>query len=248
MDKDFIEMPTRLSGAELVDLGLYFKEKKLLIISDVHIGYEESMNKQGVLVPRFQFKDVIQRLEKIFEKTMPEKVIINGDIKHEFGRISDQEWRETLKLIDFILQNAKKLILIKGNHDTILGPIADKANVEIKEKLTFTAGSRKFLVIHGHKIPNRTPNCDTIIIGHEHPCVSIQEEARTEKFKCFLVGKWKNKQLIVLPSFNLVTEGTDVLKEKLLSPFLIKADLQNFDAFVVSDDVYHFGKLKNLIT
>jgi len=48
-----------------------------------------------------------------------------------------------------------------------------------------------------------------------------------------------------MPSFCLVTEGTDILKEKLLSPFLDQ-DLKNFDVFVVADKVYDFGKLKNL--
>ena len=36
----------------------------------------------------------------------PEQVIINGDLKHEFGTISDQEWRDVLKIFDLILGNS----------------------------------------------------------------------------------------------------------------------------------------------
>jgi len=83
----------------------------------------------------------------------------------------------------------------------------------------------------------------TIIIAHEHPAVSLKEDMRIEKFKCFLKGKWKRKNLIVQPSFLQVTEGTDILKEKLLSPFL--TNINNFEIFVIEDKVYRFGKVKN---
>ncbi len=228
-------------GIEIIDLGLLLRKQKILVFADFHIGFEEALNKQGILVPRFQFRDIIQRLEKIFSKAKPDTIVINGDVKHEFGRISDQEWRETLKLIDFLAKHCKKLLLTKGNHDTILGPIAKKRNIKIVDY--FDAGD--VLVIHGNKIPKNIGKYKTIIIGHEHPAVSIYESGRKEKFKCFLVGKYKRKTLIVQPSFNLVTEGTDVLKEGILSPFL-KQRLDNFDVYVAADKIYKFGKLRNL--
>jgi len=104
----------------------------------------------------------------------------------------------------------------------------------------------KYLILHGEEIPKEVPKeVKTIIIGHEHPAVSIRDEIRTEKFKCFLVGKWKGKNLVSMPAFNPVVEGTDVQKEKLLSPFL-KQDLSNFTVYVVADKIYRFGKLKNI--
>ena len=103
------------------------------------------------------------------------------------------------------------------------------------------------MVIHGDKIPNKNllKDVSTIIIGHEHSAVSVKEGPRVETFKAYLVGKWKKYNLIVQPSFNLVTEGTDVIKEKLLSPFL-KGNLKNFNAIIVADKLYEFGKLKGL--
>jgi len=229
-------------GIEIVDLGL--KVGKTLIIADIHIGFEEALNKQGVMVPRFQFKDVVERLEKMIKKAKPEIIIVNGDIKHEFGTISDQEWRETLKILDLLAKSSKKVVLVKGNHDTILGPIARKRNVEIVEQYVINKG--KVLVVHGHKeikIPKETK---TIVIAHEHPAISIREGVRVEVYKCFLTGKYKGKELIVLPSFNLVTEGTDILKESLLSPML-KQNLDDFKVYIVGEEVYGFGKVKDII-
>jgi putative SbcD/Mre11-related phosphoesterase len=235
-----------LAGIEIMDLALYVKKDNILIISDVHIGYEEALNKKGVLIPRFQFKEIIQRLDKIIDNKIFDKIIINGDVKHEFGTISEQEWRHTLRLLDFLKKYSKEIILVKGNHDKILGPIAKKRNVKVKDYLII----KDILIIHGDKDKGvmdliKKNKIKKIIIGHEHPAVGLAEGSRVETYKCFLKGKWKNKTLIAQPSFNLVTEGTDVLKEALLSPFL-KQDLGKFNVYIVSDKVYEFGKLKNL--
>jgi len=90
------------TGIEIIDLALYLPSHQTIIFSDFHIGYEETLTQRGILIPRFQFKDTIKRLEKIFSKIKQVKtVVINGDLKHEFGKISDQEWREVLKLLDY---------------------------------------------------------------------------------------------------------------------------------------------------
>lgn len=230
-------------GIEIIDLALWIKAKKVLIMADLHIGYEEALNKQGVLVPRFQHKELMQKLEAVIEKTKPETVIINGDLKHEFGAISTQEWRETLKVFDYISENCKKIILIKGNHDNILGPIANKRNLEILDEYNID----DIYVCHGDKIPESLmfQKAKTVIIGHEHCAISIRKGIRVEKYKCFLKGKYKGKVLIAMPSFNLVTEGTDVISEEILSPFL-KQNLKDFEVFIISDKAYDFGKIKNL--
>lgn len=231
-----------LKDLEIIDLALFLRKEKILIIADLHIGYEEALNKQGILIPRFQYKETEERLRKILEKTKPKLIIINGDIKHEFGTISETEWRHTLRILDLLLQYGK-VILLKGNHDTILGPIAKKRNVEIKDFFAFN----DIYICHGHKIPKNKEykKAKIILIGHEHPAVSVRTEVRSETYKAFLIGKYGGKTLLVQPSFNLVTEGTDVVKEKLLSPFL-QQDLSSFEAYLVSDKVYYFGKLVNL--
>jgi metallophosphoesterase superfamily enzyme len=48
-----------------------------------------------------------------------------------------------------------------------------------------------------------------------------------------------------MPSFCLATEGTNILKEKTISPFLDQ-DLRNFEVSVIADKIYDFGKVKNL--
>ncbi len=220
---------------KFVDLSIVIKNT--LIISDLHIGYEEALNKQGVMVPRLQFNKLKIRLTKLFKKVQPKTVIINGDLKHEFGTISKQEWRDTLKIIDLITLTSK-LIIIKGNHDSIMGPIAKKRNVEFKSSHIID----NIIILHGDKIPKIIKQ-DTIIIGHEHPAITLREGAKKEIYKCFLKGKFRNKTLYVLPSFNFTSEGTDITYEKLLSPFL--KEMKSVQVTISQDnELYNFGKVK----
>ena len=120
-----------IKGIEIHDLGIYIIKHKIFVIADMHLGYEESLNVKGILIPRIQYKDTYDKLKKILDNLDVETVIITGDFKHEFGVISETEWRNTLQIIDLFFEYAKRVIVIKGNHDVNLGPIARKRNVEI---------------------------------------------------------------------------------------------------------------------
>ena len=229
-------------GVIAVDLGLYLEKEKTLVIADLHLGYEEHLAKQGVLVPRVQYEQTIKRLDYIFSKLPDvETIVLNGDVKHEFGRVNPQEWREVLKLIDYLSEKGN-LVVIKGNHDTILGPITKKRDItEVKE---YRIGD--VLIAHGDYVPENLAKI--VIIGHEHPTITLREDAKSERFKCYLKGKYKRSVLIVQPSFNLLTQGTDVSRERLLSPFLKK--VEDFQCFIVNDqthEVLEFGKIKELV-
>lgn len=238
------------SGLKLVGPSLYIEKLNSIVIGDVHIGYEEALNRRGVMIPRHHFKDVVSIIEKVFQQlhllenaNRLESIIINGDLKHEFGNISDQEWREILKFLDLLSNHCRQIVLIKGNHDIILGPIASKRNIRIVDNYS----KEGIFICHGHQIPKSKDyeNAKLLIIGNEHPAVAIKDAARTETFKCFLKGTFQGKKMIVMPSFNPITIGTDVLKEKFISPFM-KININNFEVFVAADKTYYFGKIRDL--
>ena len=123
---------------EIIDVCLFLTKSKTLIIPDVHIGYEEALNKQGILIPRTQFQEIMKKIESIIKETINKfkeikQIVIIGDLKHEFGKISETEWRQTLKFLDYLHKYCKNIVLLKGNHDKILGPIANKRNLQVIE-------------------------------------------------------------------------------------------------------------------
>lgn len=225
---------------EMVNLALYLKEEEILIINDLHLGYEETLQQKGFLIPKFQIKEIIKQLERILKQVKPKLIIFNGDFKHNFPKILKDEWRDALTLIDFLLKRKIRIVIIQGNHDPTVKPIAEKRGIRVIKEYKIN----DVLITHGDKLVET--KAKTIIIGHEHPAVTIKDKSKWEKYKCFLRGKWKNKILIVTPSFNPLIEGTDILKEKLISPFL--ENIKNFEVFVVGkEEVFEFGKMKNLI-
>lgn len=211
-----------------------------LVIADLHIGAEEALSKQGYMIPRFQFLEMRDRLLKLVGGGEYKAVVINGDLKHEFGAISNSEWSNTLKLLDILAHHCKKAVLIRGNHDTLLGPIASRTAVEVKDNVLLG----DVLVCHGDKIPFGPvfEQAKTVVIGHEHPAVTFRKDGRAESFKCFLKGRYRGRALIVMPSFNTLTAGSNVLAGKPLSPFL-EQGIDDFEVFALGDKVYEFGRV-----
>ena len=228
-------------GIEIVQEALWIKTEKALIISDVHLGLEESLQNKGIFVPKQQAKIIIDKLKLILKEVQPKKIIINGDLKHDFGKILKQEWQDITKLINFLSNHCQELILIKGNHDNILGPIANKNKLNVVKYYQIN----DILITHGDKKVEISKEIKTIIIGHEHPAISLREKSKVEKFKCFLKGKLGKKNLIVMPSLNPLSYGSEITTENRFSPLL--KDISNFEVFVISnEEVLNFGNVKHI--
>lgn len=234
---------------EIVETALWLKEEKTLIVNDLHLGYEEALQRKGVLLPKFQLQEIISLFQRIFQKVKPRKVIINGDLKHEFGKILLQEWKEVRQLLDFLRQHSKEIIIIRGNHDLAIRSFAEKkederGEEEKKVKIVTEYRSGDTLIIHGYELVETT-TAQRIIIGHEHPAITLRAGGKWEKYKCFLKGRWNEKEIIAVPSFNPLTEGTDILKEETLSPFI--KDLDSFEVFIINaGEIFPFGKVKEI--
>jgi len=230
---------------EFIDKAIFLPEQEILAISDLHIGFEESLAARGVLLPRSQYKQTKENMQKIIGKVGKLKeIVIVGDLKHEFGEISGQEWHDVVDFLEFLSKSCEKIVLVKGNHDTILGPIAEKKGLEIKD--FYISGENCFT--HGDKIHEGCldKKIKRIFLGHKHPAITIREGPKAETYKCFLAGKWKGKEVIVLPSFFPLTEGTDVEIKDTNLAFPLK--LLGFEVYVPlpgEDKVLGLGKVKD---
>jgi uncharacterized protein len=234
---------SEIYSASIVDLAL--KVDDYLIISDLHLGYEQSLNAEGIMVPRFQYPLIVERLKEIRDKSSVANIVVNGDLKHEFGQISRQEWNETQEFLDYLKANFDDIVLIKGNHDNFTKFIAQNSDLEVEE--SFQIGD--CLVLHGDKIPDNLSDkeAENLIIGHEHPCIGLRSGERVEKIKCYLAGRYKEWNLIVMPSFNFVTEGSDILQERPLSPFVKAVSNGELEVYAVENfEVFQFGKIKDI--
>lgn len=233
---------------------LFFPEKGILVVGDLHLGFEYQLQQSGLIVPERQVKEIKEELKKIFDEIKEKgfkikKIVFLGDIKHSFS----YQWKERnyfKEIMEFLKEYIleKDILLIKGNHDTIDYSFSDKLkDYFIKEDTAFTHGHKLFPEVFEGKIK-------TIVMGHLHPSIILSDKQgiKKEKYKCFLVGKFKKKKIIILPSFLATIEGTTIntVEDNYEDYFSIipKKDLLNFEVYIVGDkETYNFGKIKKLI-
>ncbi len=257
----------KIDRFEFLDRCLFWRERKILIVGDLHLGYEETLRKGGLFFPENLIGSICDIFEKIFEKTGKlNKVILLGDVKHYFGGILRSEYKDFYKLINKIKKNLNKrgkIIITEGNHDSILKPIIrGKKDYDfvllkpyhIEEDVLFFHGNLKKDFWEESVFLNRSVK--EIVIGHFHPALTLKKDSKTEKYKIFLLGKIKNKKIIILPSFFPLNEGSNILNHKqLIIKSRLKIDSKKTDleikdlkVFVLDDNgkTYYFGDLEKL--
>lgn len=218
----------------MIECAVFIRQDKVLVISDIHIGFEQSLNRQGVLVPRTSFDNTLKRIMTLIERTKPEKIVFNGDIKDDFATIGEQEWRNVKRLIDNIKPKAE-IVFIKGNHDTMLEPIATARLIKIVKE--YKTGN--VTIMHGDVLPDKWQK--TLILGHYHPAIRIREKAKSETYKCFLLSEYKNSRILLQPAFNNLSQGGDIRNHL---PEFINPEKTN--VYVVDKKILPFGRLKGL--
>ena len=231
--------------------------KDILVIGDLHIGYDERF---GRSIGQVQLENILEKLEGIFKQIKDlgvrvKRVVLLGDVKHVFSGITDIEWRETLSLLDYIKVKSKgaKIIIIKGNHDNILEPIVKKRNINLRDYYFVSIEGKKYCFLHGDKMFEQCLDADWLLFGHWHPSITLSDNYKRERFKCFLKGKWKRKNVIIFPSFSDIKYGSDLNNlrdENDKFSFIKYKDIIKFEVIIYNNDEkreYNFGKLGKLI-
>lgn len=217
--------------------GLYALPQRALlykdyaIIADLHLGFEEEMARKGIFLPPAQLKRALDVLKAI--RKVARKVVIAGDLKHQFSRLGKKEEEDVKKFLDAVEKLKLDLILVRGNHDTFVRHLLEERGFDVVDRLDLGEIS----IVHGHKDVELN---EVTIMGHEHPSISIRDPVGTvAKFPCFLKVPVDGKTVVVLPAVGLYQSGTSVSlsKEGYLSPILKRAELEEAVPFVADEEV-----------
>lgn len=199
--------------------AIYLKPLDSIVISDIHIGYEEEMSKKGIFLPRMQrkrFLNIVERARKVFKT---DNVIVDGDLKHIFNGLGKQEREDLDYVFNYIKENKINLTIVKGNHDNYLSLVTEKYDIQLLEEIS----ADKYVIFHGHK-EIEPINSRIYIIGHEHPRVSLRDKLGfARKFQCFLSIPLKNgSKVLVLPAIGTYQSGNDVslIHSNYMSPIV----------------------------
>lgn len=219
------------------DFALFLREERALVVSDLHLGFEGALAEQGVSIPRFQRRVILERLGKMLDRVKAEKVIVAGDFKHEFSRNLTDEWIEVKQVLRF-LRDRVTPVLVRGNHDNYLATILGDLNLPLHDRFDIAGHT----IIHGHE---EVSTLHPIVMGHEHPAVKLKDDlGAVVSVPAFLV----TEQLIVLPAFSPLALGVDVSSYPYLSPILNRSEIDGARVIGVDEreGLMDFGHVRDL--
>lgn len=238
----------KIDGIEVIEPypAVYIEDIDAVAIADLHLGYEGIMADSGIFVPKVQFEKEMKVIKKVLEARKPGRVIINGDLKHEFSETSYHEFREVSDFLAYLRDTVDEVLLTKGNHDNFLARVASREGVELFDELELG----KYFFMHGDKLPKSMEKVKRkfLIIGHEHPAIALYDEIGVkEKIDCFLYGK----NILVLPAFSPLMQGSEINvipASELLSPVLKKYNVEELVVIGISEETgcLKFSRLREM--
>jgi len=171
------------------DGTLWWPDERLLCVSDLHLGKSERIARRGgTLLPPYETRETLWRLDEAVSATAPATVICLGDSFDDLGAalaVSD-ETRTTLAR----LQAGRDWVWIEGNHDP--GPV-DLGGRHLREFKMHALAFRHIAAV-------TVPDGEGEISGHYHPKAAIRGAGRRP---CFL----SNAARLILPAFGAYTGG-----------------------------------------
>ena len=225
-------------------------EKKYLIVTDLHIGFESTLSANEIFVGKnTTIQETITEIKQIINETKPDALVLLGDIKSSIKSISKNEWNDVPLFFDEINKEIET-ILVPGNHD---------ANIQrlVPETTTMISSTglvlENVLLTHGHTMPSENfAHVDKIIMGHVHP-VFFQEDSVVNGQRVWVSMK-ADKQMIfpsqkgeieitIVPSFNKYFYATHKRHyKKSISPIIEKiktvssARIVTLDGSIIGDE------------
>ena len=206
------------------------EKRKNLVISDLHIGFEDkfSSNKNTVR-KNSSINEIISNVTKIIKKENPDTLILLGDVKSSIQSITDLEWKDIPYFFEEI-KNSLEVILVPGNHDSHIDRLIPNDVTVISSKGMILDD---VLLTHGHTMPSKNySSVNNIIMGHIHPVYfdknsllngeRIWISIKSDKSKIFPDTKG-NLNITIVPSFNPYFYATEKkYYKKSISPIVEK--------------------------
>lgn len=171
------------------DRVIYWEEKSILFLSDLHIGKVAHFRSNGRPLPNGNLEEILSRFDDVLFRYNPKEVIILGDLFHYKKNVEVKKFSDWLRGKDQVIK------LVLGNHDKFSKKIYIELGIDL-------IGTNKLVgdieLVHRYE-DKKTDNLS--LSGHIHPEFKLDSNDRLAAF----VFKDRN---ITLPAFNKFTGTT----------------------------------------
>jgi uncharacterized protein len=188
--------PLHVAGERLMldPAGLLaWPARKTLVVGDLHLEKGSHFAQGGRMVPPYDTRETLQKLQLALRRWRPARLIALGDSFHDAagsGRMAAEDAALLHRLLAGI-----EMVWVLGNHDPVPPTGLPGAAVEELQdgKLVFRHEAR------------RGPVKPTEISGHFHPKATMPTRCGGVTRPCFIADAWR----VMLPAFGAYTGGLD---------------------------------------
>lgn len=183
------EVALRASGA------LWIEGERALVAADLHLEKGSAFAARGQMLPPYDTRETLARLEREIASLSPRIVILAGDTLHDRRAAARIAADDRARLA--MLAQGRALVRIAGNHDPdrVAGLAGDMTG-ELR-----LAG----LVIRHEPAPDAADAAGEVA-GHLHPCAVLRGAAGRVRRRCFVTDGAR----LVLPAFGAFAGGLNV--------------------------------------
>lgn len=196
----------RVGGVDLiadVSGALWWSEERLLAVADLHLEKGSAFAARGMLLPPYDTRRTLERLDAVIGRLRPRMVACLGDSFHDDGAAARLPEGERVCLARLV--GGSDWIWIAGNHDP--GPPHGLGGCVVE---ALRLGS----LVFRHQASEETmPSGE--ISGHFHPKAVVRTRGRALHARCFAT----DGKRLVLPAFGAYAGGLNVLDPAMRSLF-----------------------------
>lgn len=174
--------------------AIFWDAENTLLVADLHLEKGAAFAALGMLLPPYDTRTTLQRLEKVIHAIEPARVVALGDSFHRSHLAEDLAEEDAALLAK--LQKGREWYWICGNHDPHLpasvgGTVCTTltiCGVTLRHEPSVSAQVRE-------------------IAGHLHPVARIARRGAAIRRRCFAT----DGRRLVMPAFGAYTGGLNVL-------------------------------------
>lgn len=178
--------------------ALWLPSERVLVAGDLHLEKGSAFAMRGSLLPPFDTRATLDRLELEVERRAPRTLVLLGDSFHDPRAPARLDPADAARL--HALARGRALLWVEGNHDrkgeeTALGVLPGEVAVEAE-----IAGLR----LRHEPSPGPAPG---EVCGHLHPVARVAAAGRAVRRRCFLTDGSR----LILPAFGAYAGGLNAL-------------------------------------
>ena len=199
-------LATRVRGISVVmrcSGALWLPVQGALLVADLHLEKGSAYASRGQMLPPYDTRETLRRLDEEIAALSPAMVILLGDTFHD-RRSEDRLAGEDAERLRGLAEG-RRLVWVIGNHDAD-GPRALPG--EVADELALAGLTLRHEPQAGAQLGE--------VAGHLHPAARVVAPRGTVRRRCFIT----DGERMILPAFGAYAGGLNVLDRAFAGMFV----------------------------